>query len=60
MRRRQVDKVTCSYKVFWNCAKIVASRMGLSAADKALVFHDTAAAVYGIAQGTKRSAESAL
>jgi len=55
-----VDKVTCSYKVFWNCAKIVASRMGLSAADKALVFHDTAAAVYGIAQGTKRSAESAL
>ena len=39
-----VDKVTCSYGVLWNCFKRIAA--GCSAAEKAALFHDTAARVY--------------
>jgi L-fuconolactonase len=39
-----VDKVTCSYTVLWNSFKRLTS--AYSAADKALLFHDTAARVY--------------
>ena len=53
-----VDKVTISYKVFWNSAKLVSAKMGLSDADKQALFHDTAAMVYGLsgAGGVKRDA----
>lgn len=39
-----VDKVTCSYGVLWNSFKRLAA--GYSAAEKAALFHDTAARVY--------------
>ena len=39
-----VDMVTCSYTVLWNSFKRLTS--GYSAADKAKLFHDTAARVY--------------
>jgi L-fuconolactonase len=39
-----VDKVTCSYAVYWNCFKRIAS--GASADDKRAMFHDTAAGFY--------------
>jgi predicted TIM-barrel fold metal-dependent hydrolase len=39
-----VDKASCSYTVLWNAFKRLAS--GCSAAEKALLFHDTAARVY--------------
>jgi predicted TIM-barrel fold metal-dependent hydrolase len=39
-----VDAVTCSYVVLWNSFKRLTS--GCSAADKAKLFHDTAARVY--------------
>jgi predicted TIM-barrel fold metal-dependent hydrolase len=39
-----VDAVTCSYTVLWNSFKRLTS--GSSAADKAKLFHDTAARVY--------------
>ena len=39
-----VDKVCCSYVVIWNAFKRLAS--GASAADKAALFHDTAAGFY--------------
>ncbi len=42
-----VDKVTCSYTVLWNSFKRLTS--GYSAADKAKLFHDTAARVYRLA-----------
>ena len=42
-----VDKVSCSYAVLWNSFKRLAS--GFSAADKAALFHDTAARVYRVA-----------
>ena len=41
-----VDKVCLSYRTLWNCYKRVAAKMGLNDAEKAAVFHDTAAAVY--------------
>ncbi len=41
-----VDKVTASYRVYWNTFKRIAS--GASAADKALLFHDTAVRFYGL------------
>lgn len=41
-----VDKVSCSYNVLWNSFKRLAS--GCSAAEKAHLFHDTAARVYRI------------
>ena len=41
-----VDKVTCSYNVLWNTFKRIAA--GCSPAEKALLFHDTAARVYRI------------
>ena len=41
-----VDKVCLSYRVLWNAYKRVAAKMGLTAADKASVFHDTAAKCY--------------
>ena len=34
------------YRVLWNAYKRVAAKMGLSAVDKAAVFHDTAAKCY--------------
>jgi predicted TIM-barrel fold metal-dependent hydrolase len=46
-----VDKVTISYRVFWNSAKIVTRKMGLSEAEKKSLFHDTAASVYGLGSG---------
>ena len=39
-----VDKASCSYTVLWNAFKRIAS--GCSAAEKANLFHDTAARVY--------------
>jgi L-fuconolactonase len=39
-----VDKVTCSYGVLWNAFKRLAA--GYSSAEKAALFHDTAARVY--------------
>jgi L-fuconolactonase len=39
-----VDKVSASYDVLWNSFKRIAA--GFSAADKAALFHDTAARVY--------------
>jgi predicted TIM-barrel fold metal-dependent hydrolase len=42
-----VDAVTCSYTVLWNSFKRLAS--ACSAADKAALFHDTAARVYRLA-----------
>jgi predicted TIM-barrel fold metal-dependent hydrolase len=42
-----VDKVTCSYTVLWNSFKQLVA--GYSAAEKAKLFHDTAARVYRLA-----------
>jgi L-fuconolactonase len=42
-----VDKVSCSYTVVWNAFKHLAA--GYSAAEKARLFHDTAARVYRLA-----------
>jgi predicted TIM-barrel fold metal-dependent hydrolase len=42
-----VDKVSCSYPVLWNAFKKLAA--DASAAEKALLFHDTAARTYRIA-----------
>jgi L-fuconolactonase len=39
-----VDKGMCSYPVLWNAFKRIAS--GASAAEKAALFHDTAARSY--------------
>jgi predicted TIM-barrel fold metal-dependent hydrolase len=39
-----VDKASCSYTVLWNTFKRIAA--GASAAEKAALFHDTAARVY--------------
>lgn len=39
-----VDRVSCSYNVLWNSFKRLAA--GYSAAEKAALFHDTAARVY--------------
>jgi L-fuconolactonase len=39
-----VDRVSCSYRVLWNCFKLLAA--GCSAAEKAALFHDTAVHVY--------------
>ena len=41
-----VDKASCSYLVLWNAFKLIAT--GASPADKAALFHDTAARAYGI------------
>jgi predicted TIM-barrel fold metal-dependent hydrolase len=41
-----VDKASCSYTVLWNAFKRLTS--GCSAAEKAKLFHDTAARVYSI------------
>jgi L-fuconolactonase len=43
-----VDKVSCSYTVLWNSFKRIAE--GFSAADKAAMFHDTAARVYRLGE----------
>ena len=42
-----VDKVSCSYAVLWNSFKRIAANF--SAAEKAALFHDTAARVYRLA-----------
>ena len=39
-----VDKASCSYAVLWNAFKRIAA--DCSAAEKAALFHDTAARVY--------------
>jgi predicted TIM-barrel fold metal-dependent hydrolase len=39
-----VDAVSCSYSVLWNSFKRLAAKY--SAAEKAKLFHDTAARVY--------------
>lgn len=41
-----VDKLSCSYAVVWNSFKRIAS--GASTAEKAALFHDTAARVYSL------------
>jgi L-fuconolactonase len=41
-----VDKVSCSYRVLWNSFKRIAAPF--SAAEKAALFHDTAARVYRV------------
>jgi predicted TIM-barrel fold metal-dependent hydrolase len=40
------DKGTCSYTVLWNCFKRLTA--GYSATEKAQLFHDTCARIYGI------------
>jgi predicted TIM-barrel fold metal-dependent hydrolase len=45
-----VDKASCSYHVLWNSFKRITA--DFSAADKVLLFHDTAARVYRIDDGT--------
>jgi predicted TIM-barrel fold metal-dependent hydrolase len=42
-----VDVVSCSYTVLWNSFKRLTA--GYSTADKAKLFHDTAARVYRLA-----------
>ena len=42
-----VDAVSCSYTVLWNSFKRLTA--GYSAAEKAKLFHDTAARVYRLA-----------
>ena len=44
-----VDKVSCSYQVLWNAFKKIAA--GASAAEKAALFHDTAARAYRLGAG---------
>ncbi|PON16790.1 hypothetical protein C2W62_16595 [Candidatus Entotheonella serta] len=44
-----VDKVSCSYTLLWNAFKRVAQ--GLSADEKATLFHDTAARIYRVGEG---------
>ncbi len=44
-----VDKVSCSYTLLWNAFKRIAK--DLSAAEKAALFHDTAARVYRVGEG---------
>ncbi|MCZ6890529.1 MAG: amidohydrolase family protein [Gammaproteobacteria bacterium] len=41
-----VDKASCSYAVLWNSFKRITQ--GFSAADKAALYHDTAAAIYRV------------
>ena len=41
-----VDKQSCSYQVLWNAFKKIAD--GFSPADKAALFHDTAARFYRV------------
>jgi predicted TIM-barrel fold metal-dependent hydrolase len=41
-----VDKATCAYTTLWNAFKLVSTDFG--AADKAALFHDTAAGFYRI------------
>ena len=43
-----VDKASCSYAVLWNSFKRLTA--GFSAADRAALFHDTAARFYGLAR----------
>jgi L-fuconolactonase len=43
-----VDKASCSYRVLWNTFKRLTAKF--SAADKAALFHDTAARVYRLRQ----------
>jgi predicted TIM-barrel fold metal-dependent hydrolase len=45
-----VDRVSCSYSTLWNAFKRVAS--GASPAERASLFHDTAARVYRVASAT--------
>jgi L-fuconolactonase len=44
-----VDKASCSYQVLWNSFKRLTA--GFSAAEKAALFHDTAARVYRLSSG---------
>jgi L-fuconolactonase len=44
-----VDKASCSYRVLWNSFKKIAA--GASPAEKAALFHDTAARVYRLDAG---------
>ncbi|MGE0387248.1 MAG: amidohydrolase [Gammaproteobacteria bacterium] len=41
-----VDRIACSYTVQWNAFKRAAADAGLSAAEKAAVFHDNARRIY--------------
>ena len=43
-----VDKASCSYTVLWNSFKCLTAKY--SAADKAALFHDTAARVYRLSR----------
>merc|ERR1711879_1088723 len=43
-----VDKWGVSYRVLWNTFKRTARSLGLSEAEKAALFHGTAARVYGL------------
>jgi predicted TIM-barrel fold metal-dependent hydrolase len=44
-----VDRQSCSYAVLWNSFKRLCAGAGVSAADKAALFHDTATRVYRLA-----------
>ncbi|MEM7219572.1 MAG: amidohydrolase family protein [Pseudomonadota bacterium] len=43
-----VDKECVSYRTLWNAFKLIAARLGLSAAEKHAIFAGTAARVYGL------------
>jgi predicted TIM-barrel fold metal-dependent hydrolase len=43
-----VDRECVSYRTLWNTFKRIAARLGLSEAEKASIFHDTAARIYRI------------
>jgi len=45
-----VDKGLVSYRTLWNTFKKVANKMGLSAAEKDMLFKGTAMEVYGVKQ----------
>ncbi len=47
-----VDKLSCSYTVLWNAFKRLAA--GYTAAERASLFHDTAARVYRLPQAVAR------
>lgn len=43
-----VDKTEANYRTLWNCFKLIAAELELSAEDKASIFSDTACKVYSL------------
>ena len=51
-----VDRDCVSYRTLWNTFKKLARRLGLTDAEKADVFHDTAVRVYKLELGEPKAA----